>query len=122
MVGKKILFPPTLTLPHCFYNLGPQRMTLPKVLMQSDISHFSHLADQHLCSNFIKHKQVTKLAFVLSAASALSTVPSEQMHLVKEVDTQETAYYNEAATILLLSMTWWLEDSRGIKRAIIKIQ
>ena len=92
------------------------------VLMQSGISRFSHLDDQHLCSNFIKHKQVTKLAFVLSAASAVSTVLSEQMHLVKEVDTQETAYYNEAATTLLLSMTWWLEDSRGIKRAIIKIQ
>ena len=56
---------------------------------------------------------ITKLAFVLSAVSALSTVLSQQMHLVKEVGTQETAYYNETVSTLLLSRTWWLEDSGG---------
>lgn len=71
-----------------------------------------------------KHKQQQPLdfLFVLCAVPALNAVLSEQMHLVKEVGTQETAYSNEAVPTLLLSRTWWLEDSGGIKSAVIKIQ
>lgn len=69
-----------------------------------------------ICAAILLNKQpttTTKLTFVLSAVSVLSTVLSEQMNLVKEVGTQETAYCNETVPTLLLSRTWWLEDSGG---------
>lgn len=79
-------------------------MTLPKILLKG----CSYLDDQHLCGAFIKNKykqlhSLNLFYFMFSLNAEYSTL--SKCTWLREVGTQETAYYNESVSTLLLSRT-----------------